>query len=362
LLNKLVLENLRHRPVRTCLSVLAVGVEVTMILTLVGVSTGTLDETARRARGVGADLLVRQTPLLGSSSATMSEDLLAWFGSQPHVAFATGTMIQPISLLDSLTGVDLNALERLGGKFRFVAGGPFRDESDIIVSEYYAGERGLKVGSKINLSNHEWRVSGVFESGKLAHVCARIDFLQDITSNRKKLSQIYLKLDDPARAKAVAESLRGELQGFYIYTMEEITSLANSNSIGLLKNFIRVVIGVAVIVGFIVVFMAMYTAVLERTREIGVLKSLGAAPAYILNLLFREALLIAVVGTVAGIVMSYGTQWIMRHATPSSLTQATVYSWWPRAGAIAVAGAIAGAIIPALKALQQDAIEALSYE
>ena len=59
MLNKLVFENLRHRPIRTCLSVLAIGVEVTMILTLVGISCGTLDETARRARGVGADILVR---------------------------------------------------------------------------------------------------------------------------------------------------------------------------------------------------------------------------------------------------------------------------------------------------------------
>src|SRR5215472_15520439 len=58
LLNRLVFENLRRRPVRTCLSVLAIGVEVTMILTLVGISYGTLDETARRARGVGADIIV----------------------------------------------------------------------------------------------------------------------------------------------------------------------------------------------------------------------------------------------------------------------------------------------------------------
>jgi putative ABC transport system permease protein len=83
----------------------------------------------------------------------------------------------------------------------------------------------------------------------------------------------------PKSSKAVAEDLGRKLPGFYIYTMQDITSLANSNSIGLLRSFIRVVVGIAVIVGFIVVFMAMYTAVLERTREIGVLKALGASPA-----------------------------------------------------------------------------------
>jgi putative ABC transport system permease protein len=159
LLNILVLENLRHRPVRSCLSIFAVGVEVTMILTLVGISTGTLDETARRARGVGADILVRKTPLLGASSASMNQDVLNWFRKQPHIAFATGTMIQPISLLDSLTGVDLAALETLGGKFRFLRGAPFRSDDDIIIDDYYAKERQLDVGSQITLSNHQWRVA-----------------------------------------------------------------------------------------------------------------------------------------------------------------------------------------------------------
>ena len=66
LLTKLTFANLAHRPVRTLLSILAIAVEVTMILTLVGVSNGTLHESARRARGSGADILVRAP---GASSA-----------------------------------------------------------------------------------------------------------------------------------------------------------------------------------------------------------------------------------------------------------------------------------------------------
>jgi len=78
LLNKLAFENLRQRPVRTCLSVLAIGVEVTMILTLVGISYGTLDETARRALGVGADIIVRPpaSSIISLSSSPMSEKLV----------------------------------------------------------------------------------------------------------------------------------------------------------------------------------------------------------------------------------------------------------------------------------------------
>jgi putative ABC transport system permease protein len=363
-MNKLVFENLRQRPVRTCLSVLAIGVEVTMILTLVGISYGTLHETARRARGVGADILVRPpaSSIISLSSSPMPEKLVPFLLKQPHVTFATGTMGQPLSGLDVLTGIDLAEFTRLSGGFRFVRGGPFENDDDIIVDEFYARENRLSVGSTITLANHDWRVSGVFESGKLSHICARLNVLQTLTGNRGRLSQIYLKVDDPARVHLVLDELRSKMPGYFIYTMEEFTSLLTISSVGLLRDFIGVVIVIALIVGFIVVTMAMYTAVLERTREIGILKALGASSAYILNLLFRETLLIAIFGSILGIVMTGGSKWLMMHAAPASLAQETVYSWWPIASGVSVVGALSGAILPAWKALKQDVIQALAYE
>jgi putative ABC transport system permease protein len=364
LLNKLVLENLRQRPIRTCLSVLAIGVEVTMILTLVGISYGTLDEAARRARGVGADILVRPpaSSIISLSSSPMSEKLVPFLMKQPHVTFATGTMGQPLGGFDVLTGIDLAEFNRLSGGFRILRGGLFQNDSDVIVDEYYARERKLDVGSTITLANHTWRVSGIFESGKLSHVCARLNVLQALTGNPERLSQIYLKVDDPTRAQLVVEQLRGTMPGYFIYTMEEFTSLLTVNSVGLLRDFIGVVIGIALIVGFIVVTMAMYTAVLERTREIGILKALGASPGYIVNLLFRETLLLAMLGSALGILMTGGSKWLMMHAAPASLTQETVYSWWPIASGVAVTGALLGAVLPVWKAVKQDVIQALAYE
>jgi putative ABC transport system permease protein len=364
LLNKLVFENLRQRPVRTCLSVLAIGVEVTMILTLVGISYGTLDETARRARGVGADIIVRPpaSSIISLSSSPMSEKLVPFLMKQPHVTFATGTMGQPLSGFDVLTGIDLAQFNRLSGGFRFVSGGPFENDNDVIVDEYYARQKKVNVGSTIRLANHDWRVSGVFESGKLSHICARLNVLQALTGNPARLSQVYVKVDDPARTQLIVGQLQSAMPGYVIYTIEEFTSLLTINSVGLLRDFIGVVIGIALIVGFIVVTMAMYTAVLERTREIGMLKALGASSGYILNLLFRETLLISIVGSILGIVMTGGSKWLMMHAAPASLTQETVYSWWPIATGISILAALLGAILPAWKAVKQDVIQALAYE
>ena len=335
-----------------------------MILTLVGVSYGTLDGTAQRAKGVGADILFRPpgSSAIGLSSAPMSDKIPALLMQEPHVTFAMGTMVQPLSGFDSITGLDLDDFKRLNGGFHYLQGGPLVNDDDLIVDEFYAKQKHLKLGDVVSLVNHDWKLSGIYEGGKLARICVKLRVLQTLTGNPGHLSQIYIRVDDPNKAQAVVDALRVKYHGYQIYTMEEFTSLLSINSVGLLKNFIGVVIGVAVIVGFIVVFMAMYTAVLERTREIGILKAVGGSSGLILNILFRETLLLALLGAALGIVLTYGTQWLMKHAVPASLVQETVYGWWPIATGIAVGGALLGAIVPGMKAVKQDVTEALSYE
>jgi putative ABC transport system permease protein len=364
-LNKLIFANLGHRPVRTLLSVLAIAVEVTMILTLVGVSHGTLDSTAARARGVGADIIMRppnSTVISSLSSSPISDKYVAWTMLQPHVALATGTVIQSTTFPESVTGLDFASFNKMNGGFTYIAGGDPVNDDDMAVDKYYAQEKHLQVGSAVNLIHHDWHISGVFEGGKLARMVVKLSALQTIIGTPGHVSVIYAKLDDPKFAVQVRDDLKAKLPGYPIYTMDEFTSMYSINNVGMLKDFIRVVIGVAVIVGFIVVFMAMYTAVLERTREIGIIKAVGGSSGLVLSILLRETLMLALLGTVVGIALTYGTQWLMGHSVPASLVQETVYGWWPIAGAIAVVGALLGAVVPGMKAVRQDVTEALSYE
>ena len=360
---------------------LAIGVEVTMILTLVGVSYGTLDASARRARGIGADVFVRPpgSSAISLSSAPLSEKMVPSLAEEPGVALATGTMVQSMGGFETIQGVDFTAINKMASTwrkpgdpekegFKFTEGTAFQQPDDIMVDEYYARQKKLHPGDHIKLINHDWRVSGIYESGKLARILAPIGTLQQLTGNEGKISAVYLKLTNPGQADAFVTTLKSKLNpgdpdhGYQVYTVEDFVSQLSVSNVAMLKDFIYVVIGIATIVGFIVVFMAMYTAVLERTREIGILKAVGAGPGYILNILFRETLMLAVLGTVVGIALTYGTQWLIGHAVPASLVQETVYTWWPRAAAIAIVGAMLGTIVPAMRAVRQDATEALSYE
>jgi putative ABC transport system permease protein len=208
---------------------------------------------------------------------------------------------------------------------------------------------------------HTWNVTGIVEPGKLSRTFTDIRTLQDLFSASGKISVVWVKLDNPANTNLVIESLRQKLEGYKIYSAEEFISLFSVNNVPLLAPFTRVVIGLAVVVGFLVVFLAMYMTVLERTREIGILKALGATPGYILGILMRETVLLALAGTVAGILLAYGSREIMRFLAPT-MPQLIVPDWWPWAGLIALTGSLIGAIYPGLKAARQDAIEALAYD
>jgi len=360
----LIFANLTHRPIRTLLSVLAIAVEVTMILTLVGVSYGTLDSSADRARGVGADVIVRPpgTSVISALSASpLSDKYLPLLMHQPHVVLATGTVIQSISGFDSVTGLDFAGFKQMSGGFTYLSGSDPVNDNDMIVDEYYARQKHLQVGSRINLLNHDWNISGVYQGGKLARICVKLPVLQEVSGRPGYLTQIYAKLDDPKLAQQVADDLKVQLNDDQVYSMDALVSLYSINNIGMLKDFIWVVITIAVIVGFIVVFMAMYTAVLERTREIGIIKAVGGSSGLVLNILLRETVLLALFGTALGIVLTYGAQALMKYY-PGNLVQETVYYWWPITAGIAIVGALLGSIVPAYKAIQQDVTEALSYE
>jgi putative ABC transport system permease protein len=364
LVYKLVWENLKHRPVRTLLSSLAIGLGVTMMLTLVGVGEGMLADQESRTRGVGADIIIRPagSSAIGITPPSINEKLVAWVEEQRHVALATGVAIQPIGGISTVHGVDYAALARMSGDFQYIAGGPFGEAREAIIDEYYARERKLTVGSSIEILNKQWRVSGIFRGGKLTRMMLPIKVLQDMTANTGKVSVIYVKLDNPAYTQAVIAELKKTLTDYPIYSMDELASQFSVNNVPQLKAFIGVVVTLSVMFGFLVVFLAMYTAILERTREIGILKALGASPGYVLGILLRETVLLALLGSVVGILMSYGTKWLIATFIPASMTQSIVYSWWPIASGVTTAGAVLGVLYPAVKAARQDALESLSYD
>lgn len=173
---------------------------------------------------------------------------------------------------------------------------------------------------------------------------------------------LYVKADNVANTNAVVNELKDfrGMSTYVVQSMSEYLSTFTPEKYPALSTFINIVVGISVTIGFIVIFQAMYAAVMERTREIGILKSLGASRLYIVNVILRETTLLAIAGIIVGVVLSFVASLAIRQRTtlPVQITS----GWILRATIIAIVGSILGAAYPAFKAAQKDPIDALAYE
>ena len=365
LILKLVAANLTHRKVRTALSILLIAVPVALMLALVGLSRGFIEDSRSRARGVGADIVVRSPEANIPTSmaiSNMPEKLVARLGEVPHVALATGVASHLVSGWTFVSGIRVHEFEQMSGPFIFREGHTFREPNDILLDTYYARQVGVHAGSKITMLNHEWNVAGVVEPGKLAHLFLPLSVLQGIEGSEGKVAQIYLKVDKPANVSSVIDAVKALLPGYHVFATEEMVSLTSVDNVPFLRAFINVIIGVAVLIGAAVSSLSMYMAIQQRTREIGILKSLGASKFLILKIILLESLLLGLGGSILGIGFSFLGRWSLARLVPASLPQAIVPDWWPIAAGIAMVSAVLGALYPAMLAAGQDPIEAIAYE
>ncbi len=366
-MNKLVLSNLIHRPLRSLISIVSIAAEVILILIIVGLLMGILNDNRQRQAGIGADAMVRppgSSFISGVSGAPISIKVGDVLRKVPHVVAVAPVATQlTTEAVEVVYGIDLPSFEAMGGPFHYLEGGPFTGPDDILVDDFLSQSKNVHAGDKLKVLNHEFLVSGVVEHGKGGRKFMPIGTVQDLIGAPGKVSMFYIKLDDPRNVDEVVASIKKVpgMENYYVLSLSEWLSLMTPSHLPGFKVFVDVVIGVSVCIGFIVIFQSMYTAVMERTREIGILKSLGATNLYIVNVVLRETILLAIAGIIAGAVLSFFLRLALVHHYPTIRIELTT-EWMLRGAGIAMASALLGAIYPALKAARKDPIEALAYE
>jgi len=365
-MNKLIFANLLRRPMRSVISVLAVSIEVIMILSIVGIFMGMLNNQNKRTNGIGADLMLLPSNASffngvgGASMPIGDEEALH---SLPHVAVVS-PVIQHLTTSGNIQlvyGIDYASYNALK-PFVFIAGGPLKGPNDVIVDNVFAG-RTHHVGDTISVMGQPFRISGIVEEGKGARELIPVDTMGQLVGAEGKASIFYIKCDSPANDDTVMQEIRST-PGFGNNTLTTVDSWLSQMTPEKIPGFniaLGVITGIAVIIGFLVIFQSMYTAVLERTREIGILKSMGASKMAIVGVVLRECAVLAIVGVVVGIAGTYTVRVLVAHLFPTLSFQITVL-WMGRGAAIAFVGAICGALYPAWMAARKDPIDALAYE
>lgn len=362
----MIARNLVHRPVRTVISVIAVGVEVMLVILVVGLTSGLLQETAKRVEGVGADLMLQPpsaSVFMAFSGAPMPIRIREKIEEMKYVQAVAPVLLQfnASGGLDIVYGIEKESFAAVSGGFVIHEGRDLEGPNDILVDDWYARAKKVKAGQTLHLLDHDFYVAGIVEHGKGARLFVPIQMLQELSGTRDKASVFFVKLTRPEHTPAVSDQLKKLFPRHEIRPLRDFLSLMTSSNLPGLQTFINSIIGVAVTIGFLVIFLSMYTIIIERTREIGVLKSLGASKGYIVKALLSETTLICGAGIVAGIGMTFLMRKVLINLFPT-LTVLITLEWILRAAMIAVGGGLLGACYPAWLASRKDPVEALTYD
>ncbi|HEY6905578.1 MAG TPA: ABC transporter permease, partial [Candidatus Acidoferrales bacterium] len=263
--------------------------------------------------------------------------------------------------VETIWGIDKDSFHAVSGGFVFIAGHDMEGPDDLLVDDWAAKAKNLKVGDTYNVLNHDWHIAGIVEHGKGARLFVPLATLQGLVAARDKASIFLIKCTRPEHTDDVMNEMRTLLPGYTVRPLKDFLSLMTSTNIPGLQSFINAMIALAVSIGLLVIFLTMYTSVVERTRDIGVLKSLGANHWFVIRSLLSESAALCVLGVVAGVGLSYLVRagFLWKFPTLSILITP---NWIFNAGMIALAGAVLGASYPAWMASRKDAVEALSYD
>ncbi len=366
MIGQVVLRNVIHRPIRTLVSVIAVAVEVALVIVIVGLSSGMLQETAKRIEGIGADVMVQPpaaSVFLAFSGAPMPIRIGDLLREVKYVKAVAPVLLQINSTggIEIIYGIDPESFRAVSGGFIFLEGHDMTGPDDILVDDWAARAKQIVVGSTYRLLEHDFHVAGIVEHGKGARIFVPLETLQDLSGAHDKASIFYLKSTRSEYTAAVIDEIRTVLPRYEIRPLQDFLSLMTAAGLPGLDAFVHSMIALAVAIGFLVIFLSMYTTVIERTRDIGVLKSIGASNSYIVRVLLSETGLICIAGIATGIGLSYFTRSLFLSAFPT-LSILITPGWILRAALIAVGGGFLGASYPAWLASRKDAVEALAYE
>jgi len=365
LMDSLVLSNIAHRPARTAVSILGTGVGVLLIVFTVGLAHGVLHERGRRESNIGAEIMIRSSGTigLGGSQFKLPASHAAELATIPGVRAAT-PIGQTFDKSDTgfgqrlIDGIEYDQYANIA-RITIREGRKLESGDEAIIDPEWQRSRKANVGDTVKLFERPFKIVGVYEPPGGGRIKIPLKTMQDQEGSDNKASAILVACDDPAQQDEVAARILERFHDDQLIFTRDLPEIYASG-VPALNVFIKVVVGVAAAISVLVILLAMYTTVTERTRQIGILKSLGMSKTAIAWVIEQEAIIVSVLGVVVGVLLTMLAKFAVMRTT--SLTIDIEPRWVLIALAVGLLGGTIGALYPALRAARQDAVEALSYE
>jgi putative ABC transport system permease protein len=230
---------------------------------------------------------------------------------------------------------------------------------EAIVDPVWQQQRHAAVGSTVQLFERPFKIVGVYEPPGGGRVKIPLATMQDQEGADGRASAILVACKDPAQQDEVAARIKQRFPDDQIIFTRDLPEIYASG-VPALNVFIKVVVGVASAISMLVILLAMYTTVTERTRQIGILKALGMSKRGIAWVIEQEAILVSLLGVTVGVGLTLAARFAVMRVT--TLVVEIEPRWIAIAFLVGIVGGSIGALYPALRAARQDAVDALSYE
>jgi len=338
---KIAVKNLRTRKLRSWLTILGIVIGVFLIMSLLSLSQGLKATVLNQLKAVGTDIVMIvpgdisdiMTTMMGN--VQLSEEDLNVIKKTPGVEIVIPNLYkgeivkyQNESKTAILAGLDIkNAvnvyINDIGMKID-AGRWPVPGKREVIVGSLVPTDvfPGMKINTTINIKGRQFEVVGILKSRGSKQddsmIGLDLDIYRSITGERQGAPQAAAKIASGYSVTQVAKNIKANLedqakkrtsrQGESAYSV--LTSDAMSGIVGNIMGIIQVVVlafgGIAVLVGGIGIMNTMYTSVRERTREIGILKAIGAKNSTIILIFLIESGIIGLVGGLGGMIPGLG--------------------------------------------------------
>lgn len=399
---RLALKNIVRRPTRSALTIAGVGAAIAVLFSLLAFQTGYESSLREDLNALGAHIMVvpkgcpyeASTIVLhgGKWPRYMEENYLEKVYAVPGIQQSAGIIMDAITAKNKsdtnkiFLGVDESFL-KLRQNWKFASGRWFDDENSLIIGSSVAKERGLKVGDSYHVYDNSrgnfvvdstYTVAGILEPTHTQD--DGFYFLPRKTLQRDfnlidKIVVILVKLSDPTpeNVERVTSALKGTEANMNVFPLTELLETMG-RLIQNTKVFVFAIVLVAVVIGAVGVLNTILMAVYERTKEIGMMKAVGASRGDVFKLIWIETILMCTAGGLAGVgsavVASKGVEAFIKGVLTSTamiqVPKGTLigFSWpvfWLSLGLSVVLGLLAGAY-PAWRAASVRPIEAIRTE
>jgi putative ABC transport system permease protein len=373
---------------RSALSMLGIVIGVFAVILLTSLGHGVQEAITGKLTGVGSNLLTispgnaeaqGRGPFAAASASTLTRKDVKTVENLPTVAAASASV--PTAALAGTQTIPLTGVDPSYEKIRSVnlAAGRFVERSGEVVLETPVAKDLLKsgpkdaVGKTIKIKGDSYKVVGVLEIAKPAFGPPVPETSYVITddaialSGARNVGQIVAEaanagsVDRAAKEIGAAlKSAHGGAEDFNVLTQKDLLSVFT-----LITDLLTVLLGgiasISLLVGGIGIMNIMLVSVAERTREIGVRKAIGATDTDVLLQFLFEALLLTLIGGLAGIGLGVGVSALLPEINPLIPTSVTGTSIVLAFGVSALVGLVFG-VLPAYRSARLQPVEALRRE